>query len=178
MDSLNGGQGNDRLLGGAGGDFLDGGLGSDHLSGGAGADRLLGRGGNDILEGGAGRDGLNGGAGADVLDGGAGRDILTGGAGADDFVFTARGGVDQILDFGAADRLDVSALLTGFVPGTSDPADFVAVVDAGPNAVLEVDRNGGGDHFAAVALISGGAGTTLEGLLGGGNLVVSPDAGS
>ncbi|MEZ5715609.1 MAG: calcium-binding protein [Paracoccaceae bacterium] len=81
------------LTAGAGGGTLTGSAASDILTGGAGADRIDGRGGDDIL-----------------LDG-AGADTLSGGAGADDFLFTADGAVDVILDFQPGiDRIDLSAL--------------------------------------------------------------------
>jgi Ca2+-binding RTX toxin-like protein len=58
---------------------------------------------------------LIGGTGDDVISGGGGADLLTGGFGADTFVFAATsdsgpGGRDVILDFGAGDRIDLSAI--------------------------------------------------------------------
>ena len=62
---------------------LDGGRGNDTLEGGEGDDRLIGGAGNDTLEGGEGDDKLIGGAGDDSLDGGAGFDSLAGDKGTD-----------------------------------------------------------------------------------------------
>lgn len=71
---------------------------------------LQGRVGRDLLYGGAGDDKLLGQAGNDRMEGGDGADRLTGGAGADTFVFApGDSGVDTVTDFGAGDRLDVSA---------------------------------------------------------------------
>ena len=73
--SVDGGDGNDRVVGGSAADSLSGGAGRDRLTGGAGNDTLVGGGGFDRLFGGAGddfldsRDGVN-----DLLNGGAGRD--------------------------------------------------------------------------------------------------------
>ena len=65
LDSIIGGNLNDRLSGGADGDKIEGGRGSDVLLGGPGADKLLG---------GLGRDTLKGGTGSDKLVGGPGKD--------------------------------------------------------------------------------------------------------
>ena len=109
-DTVDGGEGQDRLYG-LGGD--------DRLDGGAGIDRVDGGDGDDLLDGGAGDDGgqvmgdlpgagvmaggLFGGAGDDRLDGGAGRDALSGGAGRDGFAFGLGSGVDRVLDFHTAE---------------------------------------------------------------------------
>ena len=76
---------------------------------------LGGRAGGDTLIGGSGNDTLLGGAGNDTLVGGAGKDTLTGGGGLDHFVFTAIGdsklaAPDLITDWGAGDRIDLSAI--------------------------------------------------------------------
>jgi hypothetical protein len=69
-------------------------------------------------------------------------------------------------------------VLSGFEDGVSDPGDFVNAIDDGADAILQVDANGGGDVFRDLALISGGAGTSVDDLLAGGNLVVSEGATS
>ena len=90
-DHLKGSHGDDQLFGDGGDDRLDGGHGEDELSGGAGGDRLKGGHGNDKLSGGVGDDRLDGGHNADELRGGAGNDDLRGGHGNDIFIF---GGAD------------------------------------------------------------------------------------
>ncbi|MFD1612620.1 calcium-binding protein [Sphingomonas tabacisoli] len=67
IESLQGGEGNDRLAGDAGNNLLSGGGGNDLLIGREGADSLLGGDGNDILLGGDGADQLSGGLGNDLL---------------------------------------------------------------------------------------------------------------
>jgi Ca2+-binding RTX toxin-like protein len=165
----------DEISGSSGADVLEGNAGHDLLSGGGGADRLLGNGGADQLTGGAGRDVLEGGNGPDTLFGGLGADRLTGGGGADVFLYTAADqGVDRITDLRADDRIDLSQVLTGFNGATSDPGEFVNLVDAGGEAILQVDANGGGDQFVDLAIIDGAGGASVADLLS--NLVLSQPA--
>jgi Ca2+-binding RTX toxin-like protein len=104
-DLINGNGGNDRLYGGLGNDKLVGGFGDDLLVGGKGNDDLYGNEGNDHLRGGAGNDRLYGGSGFNRLMGGAGSDVFVLGAGA---------GFDIIADFslGSGDRLSLSGGLS------------------------------------------------------------------
>ena len=110
--TINGGDGDDKILGGrkddqidggAGNDLIDGRLGDDVINGGAGNDNITGGRGNDVLNGNAGDDRIRGSQGNDQLNGDAGIDILNGGSG-DDIIHggddhdVARGGAgnDQI----------------------------------------------------------------------------------
>ncbi|MDQ2090274.1 calcium-binding protein [Marimonas arenosa] len=78
---------------------------------GNGGGTLAGTGDDDVLAGGHGADRIEAGAGDDILLDGAGSDTLTGGAGADDFLFSADGVADVILDFEpGVDRIDLTAL--------------------------------------------------------------------
>jgi Ca2+-binding RTX toxin-like protein len=170
-DVLFGDDGDDWLIGGDGADGLHGGLDHDRMDGGAGNDSLMGNSGNDVLNGDEGDDALFGSLGNDVLRGGAGSDSLSGGSGADRFVFDALGqGIDVISDFGAGDVLAIGNLLSGFVAGQE--ADFVRLVANGPNTTLEVDADGAanGSVYAPVVALNGGAGTTLTGLMSGGQI--------
>lgn len=99
-DWLMGGAGSDLITGGPSPDQISGGPGNDELHGGAGGDALYGDEGNDLLDGGGG-DGVSRSqtgyaiAGAalyvDELDGGPGADVLQGGAGDFDRVlYTSR----------------------------------------------------------------------------------------
>ena len=105
----------------------------DTIKGLGGDDVLSGGSGNDQLFGGAGNDRLDGGTGDDLLVGGAGRDILSGGAGTDIFKFAGsdsrgatKSAADLILDWTAADRLDlpVKGTATNYFEATA--ADFAA----------------------------------------------------
>ena len=95
--------------------LLAGNAGDNVLSGRTGNDVIVGNAGADFLLGGSGEDGLRGGSGDDRLLGGTGRDTLSGGPGADAFTFRSvtesRGSfVDRIVDFEAADRIDLQAI--------------------------------------------------------------------
>ena len=161
-DSLLGGTGNDQLDAGDGDDFLDGDHGNDDLSGGAGDDTLLGGTGNDQLDGGdgddvldgdhgrddlsggAGDDILSGGTGADRLDGGAGNDLLEGGFGNDYFVFETGDGIDQIVDFGRNDTIDLSATGLTFDDLILENTDTnVVTVDYGVDDQITVELTNG-----------------------------------
>ena len=179
IEDASGGNADDRILGDSGDNLLVGRAGDDLLGGRRGSDRLRGEAGDDQLSGDGGRDSLDGGAGDDVLSGGLGRDTLTGGDGADSFLYRAADeGLDRITDLGADDVIDIAQVLSGFQDGVDDPGDFVTVVDDGDDAILRVDADGGGDDFRDLAVISGGAGTSIDDLLAGGNLVVSDGATS
>jgi Ca2+-binding RTX toxin-like protein len=167
VDMMFGDDGDDSLSGGAGADQLFGGMGRDQLDGGDGDDSLFGNSEDDVLNGGAGNDMILGSLGNDVINGGAGNDNLSGGFGADRFVFDGVGnGVDVITDFGSGDVLAIGAMLSGF--GAGQEADFVRVVDDGPNLRVEVDADGavGGASFEAVAVLNGMAGTMLGEMTG------------
>ena len=118
-DTLNGSAGNDNVYGEGGDDTVQGGAGADFLAGGAGDDSLSGEDGADYLAGEGGADTLDGGAGVDVLAGGDGNDTLHGGSEGDTFfgqegadTFVVRGGVNWVMDFDSADRLDIGMSLT------------------------------------------------------------------
>jgi hypothetical protein len=105
--------------------FLTGGAGTDALRGGAMADRLGG---------GEGSDKLVGGAGGDILTGGLGHDNPYGGEGGDRFIFTdiaesTVAGADWIRDWGAGDRIDLSAIDAN--TGVADDQAFT-FIGAGP----------------------------------------------
>ncbi|MGZ8370371.1 MAG: calcium-binding protein [Caulobacteraceae bacterium] len=90
---------------------LTGTAASESLTGGIADDKISGLDGNDTLTGDRGGDELNGGAGDDRLIGGYGDDLQRGGKGADRFIYNGRGfGEDTIWDFGAGDKVDLSAL--------------------------------------------------------------------
>jgi Ca2+-binding RTX toxin-like protein len=120
---------------------------------------------------------LDGRGGDDTLSGGAGHDTLIGGAGSDHFVAGALGqGSDTITDFqtvvGGGDKLDVSDILLGFQPGTSDLHDFLQVVQSGADSIVRVNPNGdvtGGGAFDAFVLQ--GVTTTLDQLAQNGSII-------
>ncbi|MEM8752964.1 MAG: CAP domain-containing protein [Pseudomonadota bacterium] len=99
VDRLSGQNGDDDLLGGGGGDMLYGGHGDDTIDGGSGGDYIKGEAGNDVVFGGADSDEVRGDHGNDTVGGGAGTDTIAGGSGNDVFFFTARDGVERVLDY-------------------------------------------------------------------------------
>ncbi|PZO84661.1 MAG: hypothetical protein DI626_08160, partial [Micavibrio aeruginosavorus] len=129
--------------------------GNDLIYGGGGNDTLYGGNGNDTLYGGIGNDRLFGDAGNDRLIGGRGDDIMTGGTGADTFVFEQNGGLDHVTDFnkGEGDKLDLSALLSGFNSTQSAIDNFVFASFDGTNTTISVNSNGTGGAGAATSVV-------------------------
>ena len=122
------------------------------------ANSITGNSADNTLLGLGGDDSLFGGLGDDILNGGQGYDILTGGEGADTFVFDADalsdalGGdiQDLIADYDIleGDVVDLSALLgEDTVPNTG--AGYVKMDVT--RTILEVDADGGGDEYVAIA---------------------------
>lgn len=131
--------------------------------------------GNDTLLGGAGTDALYGAAGNDILVGGEGEDVLFGGADSDIFLFqTLDGSVDTIKDFEAGvggDVINITDVLQGFDPLTDALTDFVRLVNSSGNTEVQVDADGAGGDFVAIAMIEGGVNDTITDLINNGNLV-------
>jgi Ca2+-binding RTX toxin-like protein len=167
-DGIYGREGNDTILGGDGDDWLFGesdspvGGGGDLIRGGNGNDYIDGGPGNDVLHGEAGADTILGGLGNDVIVGGPGGDLLSGGAGGDLFVYAAEtdfaGGADTItgLDtpYGTNDGFDLRALFVN-APGSDAAAmrsaGWLRVTQSGADALLQYDRDGGGDAYVTIA---------------------------
>lgn len=95
----------------------------------------------------------------------------------DRFEFDLIDGTPEVISGFAAgengDVLDLSALLEGYTAGVSDPDAFVRVSNAGLSAMVEVNTDGAGDDFAAVALLQGQAGLSVSELLADGNLFLA-----
>jgi serralysin len=150
---------------------------NNSITGGDGDNVLSGLVGNDTLAGADGDDQLLGGDGADLLQAAAGADTLAGGAGSDRFAFDADGldGRDLITDFTSApggDILDVSDLLVGFDPSTSNINKFLQTTVADGATFVQVDANGGGNSFVDMAVLVGVT-TDVMGLLNNGSLVLA-----
>ncbi|MDB5550562.1 MAG: putative calcium-binding protein [Rhizobium sp.] len=88
-----------------------GGNRADLLVGNEQDNSLVGGKGDDTILGGAGEERISGDAGIDWIDGGTDDDLLWGGAGRDIFVFSNGYGTDTIMDFDAADIIDLRGLL-------------------------------------------------------------------
>jgi RTX calcium-binding nonapeptide repeat (4 copies) len=96
--TIDGGNGNDRLVGGAGAVTLIGGNGDDTLLGGNGNEKLFGGNGDDTIDGGKGNDVAFLGNGNDtfVWDPGEGSDTVEGQNGADTMLFNGAGVAEQV----------------------------------------------------------------------------------
>jgi Ca2+-binding RTX toxin-like protein len=146
-------------------------------------------GGHDAIDAGAGNDWVMGGYGNDSIIGGQGNDSLWGRGGADDiysqgftdndtFVWQAgdagSGATDTLRDFiawnsntGTGDRLDISALLVNYTPGTSDLSQWVTLATGetingtGNSSILTIDIDGlGGETVKQIINLQG---TNLSG---------------
>jgi Ca2+-binding RTX toxin-like protein len=93
--TIDGGNGNDRLVGGAGAGAVLGGNGNDSLIGG-GAGTLSGGNGDDTLAGGSGAETLLSGNGDDSIDGNRGNDVAFMGNGDDTFIWDPGDGSDTV----------------------------------------------------------------------------------
>lgn len=186
-DMLYGGDGNDLVRGEDGDDTLYGENGNDTLYGGAGTDALYGAAGNDYLYGEDGNDTLYGDTGSDSLRGGNGDDLLVmnagghtayGDAGADVYGWAvADGNIDRIYGFIAADgdKLNLTDILSGFTPGSSDIDDFVKIiVNSSSFSTLQIDADGGANAFVTVAqVMSNWSGQTAQGFYDAGTIIVN-----
>lgn len=158
---------------------VSGGDGDDTLIGGNGKDVLLGDAGNDTLEGGAGRDALYGGDGDDVFRMIVDGDVAFGGSGADLFVFESLPAVpayNSIRDFSVAeDRIDISALLTGYDPVSDAISDFVRITTNKKGTFLQIDQDGTdtAQGFITIAQANGLKGSSLDDLINTNHLTVS-----
>jgi RTX calcium-binding nonapeptide repeat (4 copies) len=105
--TIDGGNGNDRLVGGAGAVTLDGGNGDDALFGGNGNEKLIGGNGNDTIDGNKGNDVAFLGNGDDtfVWDPGDGSDVVEGQKGTDTMLFNGAGIAEQVDLSANGDRL-------------------------------------------------------------------------
>jgi large repetitive protein len=137
--------------------FTTGDSGSNAITGTAGNDRILGFGGDD------------------TISGGAGVDTMTGGTGADTFTWIPAhtgGGADIITDFniGESDKLNLSALLTGYNPGVTPLTDFVQFTDVAGNTQIDIAPTGGA-FTTSLAILQGVTGLNVETLRLSGNII-------
>ena len=136
----------------------------DILFGTSGNDNINGTSDADYIDGLTGNDTISAGDGDDTIDGGEGVDRLTGGAGSDIFIVSEtthsyRNNSDTIVDFGAGDKIDLSAFnFTDVVEGASDPGQIQVFYNSGNNTTflrhnvtngLEIKVTG--DHVADFA---------------------------
>ncbi len=131
---------------------------------------------DNAMYGNSGNSTLDGGAGSDFLDGGFGNDTLTGGTGADIFAFSNTTSFDKVTDFSLAqgDKLDISDILIGFMPGISEIGEYVSFATVKGVTTISVDADGAGSGTGMVAIGSvTGLGTmTVDDLFDAGKIIV------
>ena len=163
--TIDGGNGNDRLVGGAGAATLRGGNGDDVLIGGAGVETLIGGNGDDSIDGNKGNDvGLLGnGNDTFVWDPGDGSDIVEGQNGTDTMLFNGAEASERVVLSANGHRLRFFRDPGAVTMDTDDVevvdfkafggADSVTVEDLGATDVRDVKVDlagaaGGGDRQA------------------------------
>ncbi|ATE60095.1 hypothetical protein CCZ27_09160 [Thauera sinica] len=127
------------------------------LIGDNGANTLTGGSADEALYGNGGADTIAGGAGSDLIVGGGGDDTLTGGLGADIFRFiSGESGADTVTDFtkSQGDKLDLSGILLGMGATADNIAGFVQLANAGSNAVIKIDIDGGANFGSPTQTIT------------------------
>ncbi|ATE60082.1 hypothetical protein CCZ27_09085 [Thauera sinica] len=127
------------------------------LIGDNGANTLTGGSADEALYGNGGADTIAGGAGSDLIVGGGGDDTLTGGLGADIFRFiSGESGADTVTDFtkSQGDKLDLSGILLGMGATADNIAGFVQLSNAGSNAVIKIDIDGGANFGSPTQTIT------------------------
>jgi Ca2+-binding RTX toxin-like protein len=163
--TIEGGNGNDRLVGGAGAMTLSGGNGNDVLFGGAGPETLIGGNGDDLIDGNKGNDvGLLGnGNDTFVWDPGDGSDVVEGQNGTDTMLFNGADAAERVVLSANGGRLRFFRDPGAVTMDTDDVevvefkafggADTVFVGDLGATDVRDVKLDlagsaGGGDGQA------------------------------
>jgi Ca2+-binding RTX toxin-like protein len=182
--TLNGGDGNDRLLGGDKDDQLNGGAGKDFLQGGNGKDVLNGGDGDDVLVGGRGPDVFNGNVGIDTADYNQAQSKLvitldgTANDGAAALAATAtapakpaegdnvKGDVENVVGGRGADKITGNASANRLVGGPGNDSltggDGNDILDGGPGIDSMLGGNGNDKFIAqdkAKDVVDGGSGT-------------------
>jgi Ca2+-binding RTX toxin-like protein len=159
--TINGENGDDRLVGGAGAGTLNGGNGDDALFGGNGNEKLLGGNGNDTIDGDKGNDVALMGNGNDtfVWDPGDGSDTVEGQNGKDTLLFNGANIAEKVELSANGHRLRFVRDIAGITMDTNgveqvdfnalDGADIVTVNDLTGTDVKEVNVDLAGSLFSS-----------------------------
>jgi phospholipase/lecithinase/hemolysin len=105
-----------------------------------------------------------GNAGTNVIDGKGGADVLTGGAGKDVFVLGNTGAADRITDYERGETIDITQVLSVAAGTNVISGGFLRITAAG---LIQVDVDGGGDHWVTLSTVNGATSYSLKYLSGG-----------
>jgi Ca2+-binding RTX toxin-like protein len=116
-----------------------------------------------------------GNSGNNLIEGKGGADVLTGGGGNDTFILgnaalLAPGSVDSITDYAKGDIVDVTQVLNVAAGTNVLGGGFLRVTSSG---LIQVDVDGGGDHWVTLSAINGSASVAIRYLSGGAAATVS-----
>ncbi len=113
--------------------------------------------------------------GANIIDGKGGADVMTGGGGNDTFILSntalaGLGNIDTITDYGKGDVVDVTQILNVAAGTNVVSGGYLRVTSSG---LIQVDVDGGGDHWVTLSTINGNAAVSLRYLSNGAPTTVS-----
>lgn len=104
--------------------------------------------------------------GANVLEGKGGADVMTGGGGNDRFVLSndavtnpGAANIDKITDYSAGDVVDITQILRVATGVNVLTGGYLRVTTSG---LIQVDPNGGGDHWITLSTINGTGAVTVR----------------
>lgn len=107
--------------------------------------------------------------GANLIEGKGGADVLTGGGGKDTFILSntallATGNVDTITDYSKGDIVDITQILNVTGGANVIAGGYLRVTSSG---LIQVDVDGGGDHWTTLSTINGNGAVSVKYLSGG-----------
>jgi hypothetical protein len=113
--------------------------------------------------------------GANIIEGKGGADVMTGGGGNDTFILSntallASGNVDRITDYGKGDLVDVTQILNVAAGTNVVSGGYLRVTTSG---LIQLDVDGGGDHWTTLSTINGTGAVNVRYLSGGAAATVS-----
>ena len=116
-----------------------------------------------------------GNSGANIIEGKGGADVLTGGGGNDTFILSdsallGPGNVDTITDYGKGDLVDVTQILNVAAGTNVSSGGYLRVTTGG---LIQVDVDGGGDHWTTLSTINGNGSVSVRYLSSGTPTTVS-----
>lgn len=113
--------------------------------------------------------------GANIIEGKGGADVMSGGGGNDTFILSATallgsGNIDTITDYGKGDLIDIRQILDVAAGTNVITGGYLRVTSSG---LVQVDLDGGGDHWATLSTINGNSAVNVRYLSGGAATTVS-----